>query len=315
MFRPQLVPFWIFYFASYLSYLNISTSSSSLCRAPSTMDRLQELGIDYNAPTSEYLPVLSSFPVHTLLSLKDELFQSAASRGQTTERYILVSRRDTRRTSLSLKLAEDTIALTICLKNNMSVPRSLLKNGKRRKDYLQQSRQSQIELSSQFTPSSPNSSSQRPDSHLANSESSGVLNPPHLTEPTSTNNSVRFSSLMREVNLIRKDVDSIKRDGSSLDHNCQAQPTATLDTCHIKVYFPGCSSPVLNPAQVSFLLGCPILLLTQISTKSIKVKIRKISLFDCLQSADPASHLVCVWKNHGTCHSTPNSPPPSSSTV
>ena len=195
MFRPQFVPFWILYFTSYLSYLHIPASSSSLRRAPSTMDRLQELSIDYNAPTSEYLPVLFSFPVHTLLSLRDELFQFAASRGQTTEGDILVSRRDTRRTSLSLKLAEDAIALTICLKNNTSVPRSLLKNGKRRKDYLQQSRQSQIELISQFTPSSPNSSSQLPDSHLANSELSRVLNPPHLTEPTSTNNRVRFPLL------------------------------------------------------------------------------------------------------------------------
>lgn len=279
------------------------------------MDRLQELGIDYNAPTSEYLPVLSSFPIHSLLSLREELFQSATSRGQTTEGDILVSRRDTRRTSLSHKLAEDTIALMICLKNNTPVPRSLLKNGKRSKDYLQHSRQSQTELSSQLTPSSPNSLSQCPVSHPANSDSSRVLNPPHSTEPTSTNNSVRFSSLMREVNLLREDVNSLKRDVSSLARNCQAQPTTTFDTCHVKVYFPRCSSPVLNTAQVSHLLGCPILLVTQISAKSIKVKIPKISLLDCLQSADPASHLVYVWKNRGSRLSAPNFPPPSSSSV
>ena len=153
----------------------------------------------------------------------------------------MVSRRDTRRTSLSHKLAEDTIALMVCLKNNTPVPWSLLKKGKRRKDYLQQSRQSQIELSSQFTPSFPNTLSQCPDSTSGELRILSCPQPPHPTEPTSTNNSVHFSSLMREVNLLREDVNSLKRDVTSLDRNCQAQPTATFDTCHVKVYFPGVS--------------------------------------------------------------------------
>ena len=121
---------------------------------------------------------------------------------------------------------------------------------------------------------------------------------PEPTEPTSTSNTVRYSSLMKEVNLLRSDVDSFKRDVSFLNNNCQPQQSTAFDTCHIKVYFPGHASLVLNPLQVSSLLGCPALRVAQISAKSIKVKIPKISLYACLQSFDPASHIVYIWKNH-----------------
>ena len=97
------------------------------------MDKIQELGIDCNAPTSEYQPVLASLPLHNLLSIRDELFLSAASRGLTAEGDVLVSRRDTRKNPLCHRLADDVIAVTVCLKNYSPVPRSLLKNGKKEK--------------------------------------------------------------------------------------------------------------------------------------------------------------------------------------
>ena len=245
---------------------------------------------------SEYQPVLASLPLHNLFSIRDELFLSAASRGLTAEGDVLVSRRDTRKNPLCHRLADDVIALTVCLKNYSPVPRSLLKNGKRKKDYLELSRQSEIVVNSQLEPPATAASSSCP-----------VTPRPAPAESVSVCDTVRFSSMMREINLLRSDVNGLKRDVSLLNRNCQSQPSTALDTCHIKVYFPSPASPVLNPVQVSRLLGCPVLLVTRISAKSIKVKIPKISLLDCLQSSDPTSHLVYVWKNHVSCPSSRSS--------
>ena len=118
----------------------------------------------------------------------------------------------------------------------------------------------------------------------ASSSSCPVPPRPAPAESVSVCDTVRFSSMMREINLLRSDVNGLKRDVSLLNRNCQSQPSTALDTCHIKVYFPSPASPVLNPVQVSRLLGCPVLLVTRISAKSIKVKIPKISLLDCLQT-------------------------------
>ena len=91
--------------------------------------------------------------------------------------------------------------------------------------------------------------------------------------------------------------------------NNQSQPASAsaLDTCHVKVYFPGSTSPVQSPVEVSRLLDCPVLLVSPISAKS------KSPLFDSLQSSDPTSHLVYVWKNRVTHHPTTSSHPPPSS--
>ena len=115
--------------------------------------------------------------------------------------------------------------------------------------------------------------------------------------------------------MLRSDVEDLKKEISFLTHNNQSQPASAsaLDTCHVKVYFPGSTSHVQSPVEVSRLLGCPVLLVSPISAKSIKVKIPKISLFDSLQSSDPTSHLVYVWKNRVTRHPTTSSHPPPSS--
>ena len=155
------------------------------------MDRIQELGIDYNAPTSEYRPLLTSLPLHTLLSVREELFLSAVSRGLTADGDALVSRRDTRKNPLCHRLADDVISLIVCLKNNSTVPRLMLKNGKRRKDYLDSSRQSEIVANSQQEPPPTASLSSHPDT-------SDALRPAVPTADT-----VRFSSVMKEVNMLR----------------------------------------------------------------------------------------------------------------
>ena len=155
------------------------------------MDRFQDLGIDCNAPTSEYRPVLVSLPLHTLLSVREDLFSSAASHGLAADGDVLVSRRYTRKNPLCHRLADDVISLIVCLKNNSTVPRTLLKNGKRKKDYLETSRQSEIVANSQQSPP-PTAHAPLP-SHPVD---------PQPTIPTLViNDAVRFSSVMKEVKL------------------------------------------------------------------------------------------------------------------
>ena len=100
---------------------------------------------------------------------------------------------------------------------------------------------------------------------------------------------------MKDINLLRNDTNHLKREVTRLNH--QNQPSV--------IYFPNPCTPGL--VAVSNLLGCPILLVTRISPKSIKTKIPKSCLYKAMQSSAPTSHLVYVWKNRTSRPSTNNS--------
>ena len=102
------------------------------------------------------------------------------------------------------------------------------------------------------------------------------------------------------MNLLRNDVEILKQEISRLHRN---QPPTAIDSCHVKVFFPSPNTLVFEPAAVSNLLGCPSMQVTRISPKSIKVNIPKSCLYKAMQSSNPASHFVYVWKNR-TSHPT-----------
>ena len=109
MSRSQFPPFWsLFFLLLLLAHL--------LRYSVSTMEIIQELGIDYTAPTSAYSPLIASLPLHSLLSVRDELFLSATSYGLTADGDALVSRRDTRKNPFCHRLADDENSLIVCLK-------------------------------------------------------------------------------------------------------------------------------------------------------------------------------------------------------
>ena len=174
----------------------------ALLPSSSTMDRIRGVGIDLNAPTREYLPVLVSQPLE---NLRVELFRSASLSGLATDGDALVSRRDTRKSPLRHKLADDITTLLHCLKNNSKVPRSLLKNGKRSADYLESSRQSELTSSQAF--------------------STTASSPPPTPPPPAIlpNDSVRLSVIMKDINLLRDDINDLKREVAHL--NCHIQPS------------------------------------------------------------------------------------------
>ena len=77
-------------------------------------------------------------------------------------------------------------------------------NGKWRKDYLDSSRQSEIAANSQQEPPPTASSPLHP-------VTSDALQP---AVPTSVSDTVRFSSVMKEVNMLRSDVEDLKKEVS-----------------------------------------------------------------------------------------------------
>ena len=263
------------------------------------MEKIHELGVDLNSPTSESLPLLISLPLHVLLTLRNEIFTEASSLGLTCEGDVPVSRRDSRLKPLNTKLAEDIISLLICIKNESPVVRTLLKNGKRRKYDLDASRRSEITNSQESTLSSQEAS---PDSSVVPSTASI----PSLS--STLNESTRFSSLMKDINLLRNEVKDLKKDISLLHH--QKQSTSVPSTCHIKVSFPHHAPPLPpDPDLVKSLLGCPVLCVSRVGPTSLKVKIPKECLHNAITSSRSNSHMVHVWKNRISRPNSSSHPP------
>ena len=139
------------------------------------MEKFKNLNIDLVAPTSDAILTISSLPLDELLSLRKDLFDEASLKLLCTNGDVLVSRRDSHKQSLSSKLADDIISLVMCIKNISMLPRSLLKNGKRSKSSLVQSRQTEFALS-------------QPSITSASSQPAAILSQPlstaALTQPT-----------------------------------------------------------------------------------------------------------------------------------
>ena len=105
------------------------------------MEKLRERGIDPNIPKSECVSALVTQPVDILLDLRTCLFNHAAEKSLVTPGDELVGRRLTRSGKpLNEKLSDDIWVLIQCIKGGTLVPRSILKNGKRDRSYLDASR-------------------------------------------------------------------------------------------------------------------------------------------------------------------------------
>ena len=161
------------------------------------MELLKSLKIDVDGPSSETLGNLTSLSLDTSLSLREELFKQALTLNLACDNDSLVSRRDSRKKPLGIKLAEDVVTLIGCVKNSQVVPRSLLKNGKRSREYLDTKRKSKAVLSSELsgTPSNPSPTSPAPSSQ-----------PQVIQSSESVSESSCFMSIMKDLNLLKNAV-------------------------------------------------------------------------------------------------------------
>ena len=113
----------------------------------------------------------------------------------------LVSRRDSRKKPLGIKLA-DVVSLIGCVKNSQVVPRSLLKNGKQSREYLDTQRKSEAALSSEpsGTPLNPSPTPLAPSSQ-----------PQIIQSSESVSESSRFMSIMKDLNLLKNAVSDLEK--------------------------------------------------------------------------------------------------------
>ena len=201
------------------------------------MERLREIGLDPNSTRSECLDLLSTQSTNVLLNLRSALFSECHKSDLLHQGDELVSRRVTRTgKSLSVKLSEDISSLIISLKNQTAVPRTLLKNGKRDKSYLDSSRSRNIsstQLLSECLVSTPH--------HTAPGSSSAAIPAAPLAVPPVTTAPLQQATLrgiVKDVNSLKDEVKSLKMDILAL--NKSKQPSPSLDSCHVCVI---CSDP------------------------------------------------------------------------
>lgn len=121
---------------SVLSLLRVLASASIVLWPPyqresQSMEKLRELRFDLNVPKTECVFTLATQPIDILLDLRTCLFNHAAEKSLVTPGDQLVGHRLTRTSKpMSEKFSDDIWTIIQCLKGN-TVPRSVLKNGKR----------------------------------------------------------------------------------------------------------------------------------------------------------------------------------------
>ena len=175
------------------------------------MEKLRELGIDHNVPKSECLSVLVTQSVEILLDLRTCLFNHGDEKSLVTPGDELVSRRITRSGKpLNEKLSDDIWTLILCIKGGTMVPRSILKNGKRDRAYLDASR-----LLTLAAPGPP--------------ESRTLTEAPQVT----VSDEVCYTTMKKELNSLKEEVRSLKKDLSAL-HRAKNSSRA-VSACHIYV--------------------------------------------------------------------------------
>ena len=198
------------------------------------MENLRELGVD---PSYEFLLLLVFLPLHTMLSFREDIFKSVLAHGLASSGDTLLSRRDSRKKPLPTRLYNDIISFLICLKNQCPIPRSLLKNGKCCKDYFNVSRSFVSQGPPPTTP--PNLLGGAPSSTDAD-----CLLSTHLSD------SFNFTAIMKDINLLRVEVNALKIDVGVLHR--QKQPTSVPSTYHIKMASP-VSSATADPCMIGIL--------------------------------------------------------------
>ena len=267
------------------------------------MDSVQALGVDLNAPASESAATLTTLSLSQLLTIRSDLFSEAANLGLTSEGDELVSRRDTRKNPLNKKFADDVIALMFCLKNESAVPRSLLKNGKRSKSYLEASRYANT--TSTTEPSTSGGTTDNVPGGTTDNIPGGSTDNVFLqANSTSSSNpmgeSFRASLIMKDINHLKDEIKDLKKDIAILHRQSSQTPTVP-STCHIRILFPTSNSCVIiesDLGSVGNLLGCPVLSVTKIRSNILKVKIPKECLHTAILSSRSDSHSVNIWRNN-----------------
>ena len=213
----------VYFFAPGASHFYSSPSPSILVlllTSSLVMEELTRNGISSSLPKGELIDALSKLHIVTLRSVRTAFFENTKSKGLCVSTAILVNRRDTAACPLSAKLSHDVWALMDCLRHNVNVPRSLLRNGKRDRSTFEASQVPTVDehllvssMPRHIEPSIPPSQSCQQSSQV----------PSQLLVSRET---FATSTVMRELNLLKNEVRDIKSALSSL--SCTQGSDTTL---------------------------------------------------------------------------------------
>ena len=204
---------------------------------------------------TDLISLHSNQSTDVLLNLRQSFFDDLVSDGLGNEGDELVGRRCSGSKPLPVKLSEDICSLLHCRKNNSHIPRSIVKNGKRDKNYLEASRAA------------------------AASSQPATISAPSTNRTIS--DQVALSSVMKELNMLKESMRTLVSEVSIL-HRDKAAATRAPSTCHVSVL---CQQPC-SAHELPSLLGCPVLNTVLVGAGlSWKVKIHKENLYNALQSS------------------------------
>ena len=103
------------------------------------MNQLTSFGVNYGLPNTEFVQHLTVHSATQLISLRQGLFDDACKVNLVPPELRglpLVGRRDSAIRPASKVLGEDIWSIVTCITNKTTIPRTLLKNGKRSREFL-----------------------------------------------------------------------------------------------------------------------------------------------------------------------------------
>ena len=177
--------------------------------------------------------LLSYQSTDVLLNRRQLFFDDLVSDGLGNEGDELVGHRGSGSKPLLVKLSEDICSLLHCRKNNSHIPCSIVKNGKRDKNYLEASRALSV---------------------LSQSQAAASSQPATISAPSTNrtiSDQVALSSVMKELNMLKESMRTLVSEVSIL-HRDKAAATRAPSTCHIPVL---CKQPCSAHELPSFLVA------------------------------------------------------------
>ena len=205
------------------------------------MEELAAFGISKNNPKSEFTIGLSRVNTSSLKDLRSLLFDEAKRANLTAEFSVLVRRLDTAVNPVRGKYVEDIWTLVQCIKNSKEIPRTLLKNGKQNKHVFAASQQSLKEDACQNGPHTqcrtPNISINLESQSVSESHpcDSCALPPSCPTTHDQTRYFLAYTSVMRELNILKNEITLMKYTNPSTSEPSYADLVAEVANLRVEI--------------------------------------------------------------------------------
>ena len=161
-------------------------------------------------------------------TLREELFNASKKQNLTD---VLVNRRDTVADPVRKKLIEDIFNLDRCIKNKETIPRTLLKGGKRSKEDFEAIRnkntQPLLVAPSVLVPSNGTTDDA--------TSSSTEITRPSMSRNSCSSSPAPQNVLQQEIHTLRKEMDTIKSSLTSIQSRMDTTDNTTIATLNTEV--------------------------------------------------------------------------------